>query len=60
MVGLSGFDPAAPEKVQESVSALLHDVLYAFSGSLFSIVCAMLITHVEKKWLRICYAGSSA
>jgi putative membrane protein len=56
MLGLSGFDPGAPEKVQESVSGLLHDVLYAFIGSLCSIVCAMFVTHVEKNWLRICYA----
>lgn len=55
MLGLYAFDPGTPEKVQQSVSGLLHDVLYAFSGSLSAIVCAMLVTHIEKKWLRICY-----
>lgn len=55
MVGLNEFDPGAPEKVQESVSGLIHDVLYAFIGSLMAIVCAMVVTHLEKDWLRICY-----
>lgn len=55
MLGLYEFDPGAPEKVQESVRALLHDVLFAFVGSLAAIVCAMVVTHMEKKWLRICY-----
>ncbi|MFS2023221.1 anti-phage ZorAB system protein ZorA [Massilia sp. CT11-137] len=56
MLGLYEFDPGAPEKVQQSVSGLLHDVLFAFVGSLTAIVCAMVVTHLEKKWLRICYA----
>ncbi|NYS35469.1 hypothetical protein HZZ02_17480, partial [Streptococcus danieliae] len=55
MLGLSNFDPGAPEKVQESVSGLIHDVLFAFIGSLAAIVCAMVVTHLEKDWLRICY-----
>jgi len=55
MLGLSNFDPGAPEKVQESVSGLIHDVLFAFIGSLAAIVCAMIVTHLEKDWLRICY-----
>jgi ABC-type transporter Mla subunit MlaD len=56
MLGLYEFDPGAPDKVQQSVSGLLHDVLFAFVGSLTAIVCAMVVTHLEKKWLRICYA----
>jgi ABC-type transporter Mla subunit MlaD len=55
MLGLYSFDPSAPEKVQQSVGGLIQDVLYAFIGSLASIVCAMFVTHLEKKWLRICY-----
>jgi putative membrane protein len=55
MLGLYSFDPGAPEKVQQSVSGLIQDVLYAFIGSLAAIVCAMVVTHLEKKWLRICY-----
>lgn len=55
MLGLYSFDPGAPEKVQQSVGGLIQDVLYAFIGSLASIVCAMVVTHLEKKWLRICY-----
>lgn len=55
MLGLSGFDPGTPEKVQESVNGLVSDVLYAFFGSLVSIVCAMVVTHSEKYWIRVCY-----
>ena len=55
MLGLAGFDPSTPEKVQESVNGLVNDVLYAFVGSLASIVCAMLVTHSEKYWIRVCY-----
>jgi len=55
MLGLHGFDPGDPGKVQQSVNGLIQDVLYAFIGSLASIVCAMVVTHLEKKWLRICY-----
>lgn len=55
MLGLAGFDPSTPEKVQESVNGLVSDVLYAFVGSLASIICAMLVTHSEKYWIRVCY-----
>jgi hypothetical protein len=55
IIGLSGFDPGTPEKVQESVNGLIRDVLYAFVGSLVAIVCAMIVTHLEKHWLRLCY-----
>lgn len=55
MLGLHSFEPGDPEKVQQSVSGLIQDVLYAFIGSLAAIVCAMFVTHLEKKWLRICY-----
>lgn len=55
MLGLYSFDPGAPERVQQSVGGLIQDVLYAFIGSLAAIVCAMVVTHLEKKWLRICY-----
>ena len=55
MVGLGQFDPGAPEKVQQSVSGLIQDVLFAFVGSLTAIIFAMLITHLEKNDLRICY-----
>jgi ABC-type transporter Mla subunit MlaD len=56
MLGLYQFDPGTPEEVQRSVRGLLHDVLFAFVGSLTAIVGAMIVTHLEKKWLRICYA----
>jgi putative membrane protein len=55
MVGLSQFDPSAPEKVQQSVSGLIQDVLFAFFGSLTAIIFAMLVTHLEKNDLRVCY-----
>jgi ABC-type transporter Mla subunit MlaD len=55
MLGLYQFDPGTPAEVQQSVRGLLHDVLFAFVGSLTAIVGAMLVTHVEKKWLRVCY-----
>lgn len=55
MLGLSEFDPGAPEKVQASVSGLIRDVLFAFIGSLAAIACAMIVTHIEKDRLRICY-----
>lgn len=54
MLGLYHFDPSDPSKVQESVSGLLTDVLYAFAGSMCSIVVAMVITHSEKENLRLC------
>jgi len=54
MLGLYHFDPSDPSKVQESVSNLLTDVLYAFGGSMCSIVVAMMITHSEKENLRLC------
>lgn len=55
ILGLFHFDPATPERVQESVAALIRDVSYAFVASFFAIVVAMVITHLEKKWLRRCY-----
>ena len=60
MLGLYEFDPGTPDKVQESVTGLLHDVLFAFVGSLTAIICAMVVTHLEKKWLRICYTHLEA
>ncbi|MVW64211.1 anti-phage defense ZorAB system ZorA [Massilia sp. NEAU-DD11] len=60
MLGLNQFDPGTPEEVQESVRGLLHDVLFAFVGSFTAIVAAMIVTHVEKKWLRACYAHLEA
>lgn len=56
MLGLYHFDPSDPAKVQESVTNLLQDVLYAFGGSMCSIVVAMVITHSEKENLRLCIA----
>lgn len=55
MLGLGQFDLGAPEKVQESVTGLIQDVFCAFIGSLFAIACAMVVTHIEKEWLRVCY-----
>jgi putative membrane protein len=55
IMGLSGFDPGTPEKVQESVNGLIRDVFFAFIGSLVAIVGAMIVTHLEKHWLRVCY-----
>lgn len=57
MIGLGHFDTSDPAKVQESVATLLQDVLYAFFGSLFAIVAAMVITHSEKEQLRRCLAA---
>lgn len=54
MMGLLQFD-MAPDMVQKSVTGLIKDVLYAFIGSVSAITCAMLVTHYEKKSLRICY-----
>jgi len=55
ILGLSGFDPTTPEQVQQSVNGLIRDVMFAFIGSFFAIVSAMVVTHLEKHWLRICY-----
>lgn len=55
IMGLSGFDPGTPDKVQKSVNGLIRDVLYASIGSLAAIVGAMVVTHLEKHWLRLCY-----
>lgn len=55
ILGLGQFDLGAPEKVQESVTALIQDVFCAFIGSLFAIACAMIVTNIEKEWLRRCY-----
>ena len=55
MLGLGQFDLGAPERVQESVTALIQDVFCAFIGSLFAIACAMIVTNIEKEWLRRCY-----
>lgn len=60
MLGLYQFDPGTPAEVQQSVRGLLHDVLFAFVGSLTAIVGAMVVTHLEKKWLRVCYAHLEA
>src|SRR5690606_29176832 len=55
MLGLSHFDPAAPETVTESVNRLLNDVLFAFVGSFISILASIAITLNEKHRLRVCY-----
>jgi len=55
ILGLSGFDPTTPEQVQQSVNGLIRDLMFAFIGSFFAIVSAMVVTHLEKHWLRICY-----
>ena len=54
ILGLSQFK-ISPDQVERSVDGLISDVLWAFTGSLLSIVCAMFVTHWEKKGLRICY-----
>lgn len=56
MLGLQHFDPSTPEKVNESVSVLLKDVLFAFFGSAISIVASILVTLTEKWRLGRCYA----
>lgn len=57
MLGLHHFNPSNPARVQESVTNLLNDVLYAFGGSMSSIVVAMFITNSEKNNLRKCISA---
>jgi putative membrane protein len=57
LIGLLAFEPAGnPEKVQESLTLLLKGVGEAFMASGLAILTAMLITFLEKSWLRKCYA----
>lgn len=67
ILGLQGFDLSglgsvaggnaekAAETITDSVGQLLRDVMYAFCGSLASIVVAMAVTFFEKKRLNTCY-----
>lgn len=57
MLGLYHFDVSDPSRVQDSVSRLLKDVLFAFVGSMSAIVLAMAITNSEKKHLRLCLSA---
>jgi putative membrane protein len=57
MLGLYHFDVTDPSKVQESVSRLLKDVLFAFAGSMTAIIVAMVVTNSEKKHLRLCLSA---
>jgi molybdopterin biosynthesis enzyme MoaB len=57
MLGLYHFDVTDPSKVQESVSRLLKDVLFAFGGSMAAIIVAMVVTNSEKKHLRLCLSA---
>ena len=57
LIGLNSFDPAGePANVQSSLGNLLHGVRDAFIASGIAIFIAMLMTGVEKAWLRTCYA----
>jgi ABC-type transporter Mla subunit MlaD len=56
LIGLLAFDPAGnPDKVQDSLTLLLKGVGEAFMASGLAIAVAMLITLLEKFWLRKCY-----
>lgn len=55
MLGLMGFDASTPEKVTGSVEGLLKDVMFAFSGSFYSIFISMLVTGIEKYQINRCY-----
>lgn len=56
LIGLLAFDPAGnPDKVQDSLALLLTGVGEAFMASGLAIAVAMLITLLEKFWLRKCY-----
>lgn len=56
LIGLLAFDPAGnPDKVQESLTLLLKGVGEAFMASGLAILAAMIITFIEKSWLRKCY-----
>lgn len=59
MLGLQHFDPSFnpddPGKISESVKTLLHDVLFAFLGSFFSIFASIAVTLTEKWRLGRCY-----
>lgn len=57
MLGLYHFDVTDPSRVQESVSRLLKDVLFAFVGSMSAIIVAMFVTNSEKKHLRLCLSA---
>lgn len=57
LFGLLAFDPAGdPAKVQDSLGLLLGGVAEAFMASALAIAMAMIITWVEKSWLRKSYA----
>ena len=56
LIGLLAFDPAGnPDKVQDSLALLLTGVGEAFMASGLAILVAMIITFLEKSWLRKCY-----
>ncbi|QLF94902.1 anti-phage defense ZorAB system ZorA [Pseudomonas sp. ABC1] len=55
MLGLQHFDPSTPEQVNASVDKLLKDVLFAFLGSLVSILASIAVTLTEKWRLGRCY-----
>lgn len=55
MLGLSHFDTTDPAKVTANVDGLLKDVLFAFTGSFFSILASIFVTLSEKHRLRVCY-----
>lgn len=56
LIGLLAFDPAGnPDKVQDSLALLLTGVGEAFMASGLAILAAMIITFLEKSWLRKCY-----
>lgn len=55
MLGLMGFDASTPDKVTGSVEGLLKDVMFAFSGSFYSIFVSMLVTGIEKYQINRCY-----
>ncbi len=55
MLGLQHFDPSTPELVNASVDKLLKDVLFAFIGSVLSIMASIIVTVSEKWRLGRCY-----
>lgn len=58
LVGLFAFDPAGdPAKVQDSLALLLGSVGEAFMASGLAITAAMVITAVEKHFLKKSYAN---
>lgn len=57
LIGLFQFDPDGdPSHIQSSLKILLHAVGEAFVASGFAIFMAMVVTTIEKRWLRTCYS----